>query len=68
MGSIDEEFKDILVRKITTEARVIPSNNKQYDLEDFTCSKTKEKTSVTLLRCISKLVSNGKITKASMSL
>ena len=68
VDSIDEESEDILVRKITTEARGIPSNNKQYDLEDFTSSKTKEKTSATLLRFISKLVSNGKITKAYMSL
>ena len=68
VDSIDEESEDILIRKITTEARGIPSNNKQYDLEDFTSSKTKKKPSATLLRFISKLVSYGKITKASMSL
>ena len=53
---------------LMVEARGTPSNNKQYDLEYFTSSKTKEKTSATLLRFILKLVSNGKITKASMSL
>ena len=68
LDSIDKESEDILVRKMTTEARGIPSNNKQYDLEDITSSKTKKKTSATLLWFISKLVSNGKITKASMSL
>ena len=68
VDTIDEDGEDVLVRKITTEARGIPSNNKQFDLGDFTCSKTKEKTSITLLRFISKLISNGKVTKASMSL
>ena len=68
VDTIDEDGEDVLVRKITTEARGIPSNNKQFDLGDFTCSKTKEKTSITLPRFISKLISNGKVTKASMSL
>ena len=65
VDTIDEDGEDVLVSKIT---RGIPSNNKQFDLGDFTCSKTKEKTSITLLRFISKLISNGKVTKASRSL
>ena len=68
MNTIDEDCEDVLVRKITTEACGIPSNNTHFDLGDFTCSKTKEKTSITLLRFISKLISNGKVTKASRSL
>ncbi|MCG7883058.1 MAG: hypothetical protein JAY96_15870 [Candidatus Thiodiazotropha endolucinida] len=68
LDTTDEEGEDVLVRKITTEARGIPTNNKQYDLGDFTFSKTKENTSDTLLRFISKLVSNGKVTKQSTSL
>ena len=68
LETTDEEGEDVLVRKITTEARGIPGNNKQYDLGDFTFSKTKENTSATLLRFLSKLISNGKVTKESMSL
>ena len=44
-----------------------PFNNK-YDLGDFVHSKVKEQTSTTLLGVVSKLVSNGKITKRSLSL
>ena len=68
VDTIDEESEDALVRKITTEAREIPINNKQFDLGDFTGSKTKEKTRATLLRFISKLISKGEVTKASLSL
>ena len=43
VDTTDEEGEDVLVRKIATEARGIQSNNKQFDLGDFTCSNTKEK-------------------------
>ena len=66
--SVDEEKEDALVRKITTEALEIPTNKKNYDFGDFTHAKTTEQTSRTLLRFISKLISNGKVTKAAMSL
>ena len=56
-----------MVRKIINEAHKIPFNNK-YDLGDFVHSKVKEQTGTTLLRVISKLVSNDKITKRSLSL
>ena len=68
VDNMDEERKDTLVRHITTEARAIPSNNKNYDLGDFTYTRTKQQTSITLLRLISKLISNGEVTKASLSL
>ena len=63
----DDMIEDALVRKIINEAHKIPFNNK-YDLGDFVHSKVKEQTGTTLLRVISKLVSNGKITKRSLSL
>ena len=56
------------MRKIITEAHSIPFNNKNYDLGDFTHAKTKQQTSGTLHRFISKLVSNGEVMKASLSL
>ena len=42
MDTIGEEGEDVLVRKIT-EASGISSYNKQYDIDDFTCSKFKKK-------------------------
>ena len=68
MDSLDEEKEDELVQKITTEARSIPCNKKHYDLSDFTHAKAREQTSPALLRLVSKLVSNGKVTKRSLSL
>ena len=62
----DDMIEDTLVRKIINEAHKIPFNNK-YDLGDFVHSKVKEQTGTTLLRVISKLVANGKITKRSLS-
>ena len=68
LDSAEEEEEDGLVRKIKREAHVIPFNNKEYDIGDFTFTKTQQQTSATLHRFISKLVSNGEITKASLSL
>ena len=68
VDTVDEEKEDVLVRKITNEAHGIPFNRKRYDQSDFTHAKTKQQTSATLLRFISKLISNGEITKASLSL
>ena len=67
VDTVDEEKEDVLVRKITAEARAIPSN-KNYDIGDFTYAKTKQHTSDTLLRFISKLITNGEVTKSSLSL
>ena len=62
-------MEDTLVQKIVTEASKIPSNKDyDYDLNEFSYTKVKEQTSATLLRFISKLVSNGEITKPSLSL
>jgi hypothetical protein len=68
VDTVDEEKEDALVRKITTEARGIPFNNKTYELGYFTHTKTKQHTSSTLLMFVSKLISNGGVTKASLSL
>ena len=68
VDTVDEEKEDALVRKITTEAHSIPVNSKSYDIGDFTYAKTKQQTSATLLRFISKLISNGEVTKKSLSL
>jgi hypothetical protein len=59
VDTVDEEKEDALVRMIKTEARGIPFNNKTYQLGDFTHTKTKQHTSSTLLRFVSKLISNG---------
>ena len=68
VDTVDEESEDAFVRKIITEARDISFNSKTYDLGDFTYARTKQQTSPTLLRFVSKLVSNGEVTKASLSL
>ncbi len=68
VNTVDEEKEDVLARKITSEACDITSNNKNYDLGDFTYAKMKQDTSPTLLRFVLKLVSNGEVTKASLSL
>ncbi len=67
VDTVDEDEEDALVRKITTEACRIPFS-KNYDLSEFTYAKTKQTTSTTLLRFISKLISHGEVTKASLSL
>ena len=41
VNTVDEEKEDMLVRKITSEACSIPFNNKNYNLGDFTHTKTK---------------------------
>ncbi len=64
----DEDAEDALARKILAESRDIPFTKTKYDLGNFTHAKTKEHTSATLLRFISKLVSTGEVTKASLSL
>ncbi|KAH3886194.1 hypothetical protein DPMN_010195 [Dreissena polymorpha] len=63
-----EANEDVTVQRIKTEACGISYKNKDYDLSEFTTDKIREQTSSTLLRFISKLISNGKITKFSMSL
>ena len=65
---MDEEKEDELVRKIKTEVQSILTSNKSYDISDFTHDKAKQHTSATLLRFISKLISNGEVTKKSLSL
>ncbi len=67
VDTVDEDKEDALVRKITTEACRIPFS-KNYDLSEFTYAKTKQTTSATLLRFISKLISHGEVTNASLSL
>ncbi|KAH3814554.1 hypothetical protein DPMN_143056 [Dreissena polymorpha] len=62
------ECEDVTVQSIKTEACGISYRNKDYDLSEFTTDTIKEQTSSTLLRFISKLISNGEITKSSMSL
>ncbi len=59
-----------MARKILAESRDIPftKTKTKYDLGNFTHTKTKEHTSATLLRFISKLVSTGEVTKASLNL
>ena len=67
-NSVDEEKEDKLVRKIKSESNSIVSDSKSYDVGDFTHDKAKQHTCVTLLRIISKLVSNGDVTKKSSGL
>ena len=66
VDTVNEENEDALVRKITTEARGIQFS-KSYDLCEFTHAKTRQKTSATFLKFISKLISHGEVTKASLS-
>ena len=68
LDSVNEEKEDELVRKIKTEAHSILTSSKSYDISDFTYDKAEQHTSATLLRFISKLISNGEVTKKSLCL
>ena len=68
LDSVNEEKEDEIVRKIKTEAQSILTSNKSYDISNFNYDKAKQHTSSTLLRFISKLISNGEVTKKSLSL
>ena len=68
IDTVDEDSDDLLARKITTECKSIMTSNHKYELTDCSHERTKETTSPTLLRLISKLVANGEVTKRSLSL
>lgn len=63
----DDDEVDNLIRKIKSEVASIPKP-KDYDLSDFSYRKIIKDTSTTLLCFVSKLVSGGAMTKASLSL
>ena len=62
-----EATMDLLVNQIINESRQSPKHM-AYDLSKFTKATVIESTSQTLVTLISKLVSNGNITKCSLSL
>ncbi len=64
----NEDREDEIVRKVLSEAHSIKKANNVYDLGEFTREQTIAKTSKTLLRLISKLVSSGETTKKSLSI
>lgn len=66
-GSPEDDEVDKLVRRITAEMRNIPQP-RDYDLNDFSFLKTVSDTSETLLRLASALVSDGGVTKPSLTL
>ena len=66
--SVNEEKEYELVRKIKIKAHSILTSNKSHDISDFTYEKAEQHTSATLLRFISKLISNGEVTMKSLCL
>ncbi|MES9884700.1 MAG: hypothetical protein ABW185_27970 [Sedimenticola sp.] len=58
---------DNMTDVITTECRALPKT-RDYDISQFRKAKTIENTSPTLLSLISVLVSNGQVTKASITI
>ena len=65
-----DDNEDALVKKIKAEVKLINSDrlHKDYDLGDFTKERIMQQTSPTLLRLVSKLVSDGEISKPALSL
>ena len=57
-----------VVRRVKAEVRKIPQPREYYDLSDLTFSKTVADTSGTLLRLVSALVSDGNVTKPSLTI
>ena len=57
-----------VVRRVKAEVRKIPPPREYYDLSDFTFSKTVADTSETLLRLVSAQVSDGNVTKPSLTI
>ena len=65
---VDESSADSVVRQIKHEARSIKYNSANYDLSEFTQENKVTATSSTLLKLVSDLVSDGEVTKKSLSL
>ena len=67
-GSDENDDVAKVVRRVKAEVREIPQPREYYDLSDFTFSKTVADTSETLLRLVSALVSDGNVTKPSLTI
>ena len=65
---VDESSADSVVRQIKHEAQSIKYNSANYDHSEFTQENTVKSTSSTLLKLVSDLVSDGEVTKKSLSL
>jgi hypothetical protein len=68
VAETDESSINSVVRQIKREARSIKYNSTHYDLSEFTQANTVKSTSPTLLKLISDLISEGEVTKQSLSL
>ena len=68
IDDIDERSIASVVRQIKHEARVVKYNSANYDLSEFTQENTIKATSPSLLQLVSELVSDGKVSKKSLSL
>ena len=64
----DDDSVDTVVREIRTEARALKYQSGNYDPGELTIGNILKQTSSTLLKLISMLVSNGTVTKQSLSL
>ncbi len=65
--TVEDDIISDVVHQITSEVANIPCP-KDYNLADFRQQRAIEDTSKSLLKLVSKLVSNGEITKKSLSL
>ena len=59
---------DVVFRTVKKEARVVKGSATDYELAQFTYAHTLAHTSSTLLTLVSELVSDGKVSKKSISL
>ena len=64
----DDDSVDTVVREIRAEARALKYQSGNYDPGELTIGNILKQTSSTLLKLISMLVSNGTVTKQSLSL
>ena len=68
VDDMDEKSIDTVVRLIKHEARSVKYNSANYDLSEFTQANTIKATSPILLKLVSALISDGEVTKKSLSL
>ena len=64
----EESVIDVVVRTVKKEARAVKGSATDYELAQFTYAHTLAHTSSTLLTLVSELVSDGKVSKKSISL
>ena len=65
---VDEDSVDAVIWQVSIEVCAVEHNSANYDLSEFTHNNAIKQTSTALLKMVSELVSDGKVTQKSLSL